>query len=241
MQGIIGAGFVSLMVMFCLAADAGAALVINEVLADPAIDAVAGDANLDGIRDSSDDEFIEIVNFSPLSIDLTGWSINDSLAMRHTFASGTVLEAYSPILVFGGGAPTFDGSSQVLNDAINHLSINIQTASTGLLSLKNTGDTIFLYDQYLNLVDSFTYGQEGGKAQSMTLNPEMVGPSHVLHSTATGSGGSIFSPGTMADGSHFSAPVPLPGAFWLLGSGLAGLAACRRKRHKQANSYGKCR
>ena len=48
-----------------------ATIVINEILADPAAD-LAGDANGDGVRGTYDDEFVEIVNSSAGSIDLSG-------------------------------------------------------------------------------------------------------------------------------------------------------------------------
>src|SRR5207253_643028 len=41
--------------------DPNRAVIINEVLADPP-DGIAGDANHDGVRDGTDDEFVELVN-----------------------------------------------------------------------------------------------------------------------------------------------------------------------------------
>ena len=49
------------LVMIIANAGYGQQLVINEVHADPAGD-ITGDANGDGVRDVSDDEFIEFVN-----------------------------------------------------------------------------------------------------------------------------------------------------------------------------------
>ena len=47
-------------------------LILNEVLYDPP-SGNAGDANGDGIRDANNDEFIEIVNVSNQSIDISGY------------------------------------------------------------------------------------------------------------------------------------------------------------------------
>ncbi len=220
---------ISLMLLPALKTDAS--LIINEVLADPASDA-AGDANLDGVRHSTDDEFVEIVNISALNVDLTDWYIRDGQATRHYFSAGTVLQPFSPILIFGGGNPTFDGTSVVITQVVNNLppSVIIQTASTGGLSLNNSGDTISLFDQTSALIDSFTYGPEGGNDQSLTLDPDITGLAHVLHSTSTGSEGDLFSPGTMTDKSDFSTPVPIPGTVWVLGSSLFSLIGLRRKR-----------
>ena len=48
--------------------------VINEILADPA-SGLAGDSNGDGVRDFSDDEFVEVVNVSGASVDISGWTL----------------------------------------------------------------------------------------------------------------------------------------------------------------------
>ena len=68
--------------------------VINEFLADPASAALEGDANGDGTRDSSDDEFVELLNNGD-DIDIGGWMISDSSssALRHTFPSPTIVAA----------------------------------------------------------------------------------------------------------------------------------------------------
>ncbi len=163
-------------------------LVINEIHADP--DTAAGDANKDGIRDSSDDEFVELVNNSTGDLDISGWSLKDSSSVRHVFPPETVVPAGCVIVVFGGGTPAgfFCGSL-------------IQTASTGRLGLNNTGDTVFLSNGISDMaVQSF--GSEGGDNQALTRSPDISG-SFLKHSLAEGSGGALFSPGTMLDGACF--------------------------------------
>jgi len=49
-------------------------ILINEFLADPA-DGLAGDANGDGVRDSSHDEFVELVNTTGRDMDLNGYQL----------------------------------------------------------------------------------------------------------------------------------------------------------------------
>jgi len=167
-------------------------LVINEVLADP--DSVSGDANNDGEVDSSDDEFIELINDSSSPLDISSWSIGDVLDIRHTFPSGSILEPGCGLLLFGGGVP--DG------DFGNFL---VQTASSGKLGLNDNMDIIYIYDTQLEIISSLSYGEEAGDNQSITRDPDILGSTPLRkHSLATGSGGTIFSPGTMINGYYFS-------------------------------------
>lgn len=193
-----------------------ATIVINELLADPGPE-LSGDANGDGVRGTSDDEFIELVNHSDSSIDLTGWQLSDLTGLRHLFPSGTVLDPYAAVVVFGGGSPAGEFGGAI-----------IQKASTGGLSLNNTNETITLTDGAV-VIATASYGGEGGDDQSLTLFPDITGTGFVKHSLAAGSGGALFSPGTMVDGTPFAATVPLPGAVLFLGSGLTLMGGLRRK------------
>ncbi|MCB0201696.1 MAG: ExeM/NucH family extracellular endonuclease, partial [Anaerolineae bacterium] len=164
--------------------------VINEILADP--DPVNGDANGDGVVSSTQDEFVEIVNNSGAAMDISGWTLSDGNSVRHTFPADTIIPDECSVVVFGGGTPTGSFGNSV-----------VQTASTGALGLNNDGDTVTLNDGSSNVV-SYTYGPEGGDNQSLTRDPDITGPDPLIkHSTATGSGGALFSPGTQIDGSAF--------------------------------------
>lgn len=140
----------------------GMGMRINEVLADPASD-ITGDANRDGIRDSADDEFIELVNCNSVPIDLAGWKLADLTSVRHTFPdAGMVIQPGEYITVFGGGDPAgFTGK--------------VLVASTGGLSLTNTGDAVQLLDRSGNLVDIYSFGSEGGKDESLMRVPDCTG------------------------------------------------------------------
>lgn len=98
------------------------------------------------------------------------------------------------IVVFGGGTPT-------------GFAMRTYTASTGSLSLNNSGDQITLRNPSGNVVDNHTYGAEGGDNQSLTRDPNIPG-NFVKHSLAIGSAGALFSPGTKIDGSSFTLPLP---------------------------------
>ena len=170
-------------------------LVINEFLADPAGD-LSGDANGDGVRDATDDEFIEVVNTGDSDIDLSGMTLSDANGVQHVFADETTLAAGAAIVVFGGGTPTgeFGGAAVV-------------TASTGSLSLNNSGDDITLATADGDIIQALTYGSEGGQDVSLTRDPDLTGE-FVQHDLATGSGGAPFSPGTLINGDPFVAPAP---------------------------------
>ncbi|HSB08517.1 MAG TPA: lamin tail domain-containing protein [Blastocatellia bacterium] len=171
---------------------------INEYLADPP-DGPAGDANGDGTRDSAQDEFVEIVNRTSTPAGVGGFTISDADGVRFTFPPGTVIPANEVAVIFGGGTPTGDFGNAHANGLV----------FTAALSLNNGGDTITLKDNAANVVEFLTYGSsEGGANQSITRNPDGSGD-FVTHSTAAGSGGSLFSPGTRADGTFFTAPHPV--------------------------------
>lgn len=173
-------------------------LVINEIHADP--DATNGDANNDGVVDSSDDEFVEIVNNDTYPVDLSGYTLSDGLGVKHFFW-GITLNPNEAIVVFGGGTPTGFETYAL-------------TASGGSLGLNNSGDVVTLKDAASYVVDSYSYGSEGGDNQSLTRDPDLTGP-FVQHTTASGSGGSLFSPGNHVDGSPFTLPTPAVPVHWM--------------------------
>ena len=166
--------------------------VINEIHADPASGA-AGDANGDGVRDGSRDEFVEILNNSGAATDISGWTLSDGFSVRHTFPAGSIVDDGCSIVIFGGGSPTgaFGLSA-------------VQTASGGSLGLNNTGDTVTFNNGFVDVATA-GYGGEGGDNQSLTRDPDGDSASLLVkHSLATTSGGTLFSPGTKADGTQFA-------------------------------------
>ena len=177
-------------------------IVINEVLADPP-DGLAGDSNHDGMRSSSDDEFIELVN-NGSATNISGWATRTrspsgtSENTRHTFAPGSFLLTGEPIVVFGGG--NLDPVDQLFGCA------RVVDASSGGLSLVNGGLTIVIRDGLGNLVVEFAYGGatglEGDNNQSLTRSPDILG-NFMQHTTASGAGGRRFSPGLKVNGSPF--------------------------------------
>lgn len=186
-------------------------VVINEVLADPPD--TDGDANRDGTRSGTDDEFVELVNSTGSGINISGWTLrtratnSTTETSRHTFAANTSLPAGEAIVVFGGAGANFDPANAAFACA------QVVTASSGGLSLTNSGLTIIVRDSAGNLVAQFTYGTGTGLAadnnQSLTRSPDITG-SFVQHLAATGAGPRRFSPGTRTNGAPFgSCPARL--------------------------------
>ncbi len=171
-----------------------AQVIINEIHADPVQDST-GDANGDGSRSASEDEFIEFVNTDNQPFDLSNWQFADDAQIRHTFPSGTILLAGQPLVLFGGGTPT-----GLFGGAI------VQTASSGEISLRNSGENIFLLNANGDTVIDYTYGSEASIDQSLTRNPDITGPDSVLtaHTVAANDTTKLFSPGLKVDGTPFS-------------------------------------
>ncbi|ULC59571.1 lamin tail domain-containing protein [Flaviramulus sp. BrNp1-15] len=167
-------------------------LIINEVLFDPAGD-ITGDANGDGIRDALDDEFIELVNNSGSSLDISGYTISDAVALRHTFPALTIIPANSMLVVFGGGTPTGSFGSAI-----------VQTASEGELNFSNGGDIVTVrntLDDEVVVFNSSSAGVSLSDNQSVTRDPDITG-SFSLHTDANAS--LLFSPGALASGAILS-------------------------------------
>lgn len=218
--------------LWCWASPVGAAVLINEVLADPA--SLSGDANYDGLASVTQDEFVEMVNTGADAVSLAQWTLSDAIQARHTFTSADVIAGYGFFVVFGGGSP------QGFAAAV--------TASTGTLGLNNGGDTVTMRDAGSLPIDVFTYAAEGGQDVSLTRLPDGQGP-FVLHTSASQL---PYSPGRTVDqADHLPFPaeddepdpipapnegdrgghpaVPEPSSLTLLGVGAFGAASWRRR------------
>jgi uncharacterized protein (TIGR03437 family) len=193
--------------------DARRDVLINEFLADPpganATD-LSGDANHDGQRDASEDEFIELVNTTTHDIDLNGYRIltrggsSTSDTPRHVFSAGSILRSCSAIVVFGGGNSTFNPNDPVFGGA------QLFKASSGSLTLINSSGVITLQDQASTIVNLVVYGGSTGlnadNNQSLTRAPDITG-NFAQHQSAS-AGTRLFSPGTQLNGPAFSSCTP---------------------------------
>ncbi len=155
------------------------ALIVSEALADPPGDS---DPNGDGVRDATDDEFVEIVNRAPFPIAMAGVTISDSTSVRFTFGPDSrPLAPGHAIVIFGGGTPTgrFGGA--------------IAGATESGLGLNNSGDTITLRSAEGEVLDTFTFGSVSD--QSIVRDGDEIVP----HTSVEGASGR-FSPGVNTQG-----------------------------------------
>ena len=166
---------------------------INEVLYDPASGS-AGDANGDGTRDANGDEFIEFFNSTENDIDLSGYTVSDADAVRHTFLSGTIMPSNSVLVLFGGGNPTGNFGGAI-----------VQTANgfESRLNLNNAGDFVTFADSNGNTVLTFDVEPlSNNPDESYSRSPDLTGEFE-QHAGIPESNGALFSPGTQTDGSSF--------------------------------------
>jgi hypothetical protein len=184
--------------------------IINEVLFDPPTD-ISGDANGDGTRSASGDEFIEFVNDSDQPIDLSGYTLYDASSFasntpRHIFAGGTIIPAGGIYVLFGGGSPSGDFGTAI-----------VAVSTTSNLNLNNGDDQIIILDDIGNTILTFDTQVEGagidfGNDQSVTRSPDING-NFALHTTANIN--LVFSPGKKSDGTNFAGNTP-PGQGFII-------------------------
>lgn len=172
--------FAALLLAF-VASSLGAQVYINEYCNDP-FGTVGLDCNADGFPatsvQQSDDEFVEIVNAGPGTVNIGGWQLWDAVQLRHTFATGTMLAPGAAIVVFGGGDVTtfntFGAGTGVL-------------ASSGAIGLNNSNDSVVLYDATMTMVDVYAYGSGpangDGDGESITRATDMATDLMVAHTT----------------------------------------------------------
>lgn len=156
-----GGGVSSLGDMGCVPAPRTASVVINEILANEPGSATAG-------------EFIELVNVGDGTAQLGGWTLSDSISVRHTFAAGTTLAPGHALVVFGGASAIPAG----LGNAV--------AASTATLALNNTGDTVTLSTAGGEARAVVTYGAPLAATDGVSMNrsPDgSAGGQYVLHTT----------------------------------------------------------
>lgn len=178
-------------------APAAGDLVINEAMLGDNL----SDTNCDTSTKNNADEFIELVNKSNKTLDLTGVTIDDeaslagTLGARHTFAAAAsgslVLAPGKAVVVWGAGTPACAGVD------------NWFISSTGSLGLNDTGDTITVRTggaSPVTIVATTFAGTDITLNISRTLSPEITGASYIDHPAI---GARRWSPGRKADDSAF--------------------------------------
>ena len=207
----------------------GPSLLINEVLADPGL----LDAGCDGVVDTGDDEFVELVNTGQSALCLDGWTLTDAdAAARHRFPLGSRIAPGETLVVFGGGVPTgsFGGAS-------------VQWAAFGgSLSLSNAGDLLLLSDATGALAQSISWGDCDDRPCAPEHLPFILGIDESVTRWPPFTGG--FEPHASVAGVRYSpgiAPLPALPALGPPGRGLllalllgAGVLAARQRPRSAA-------
>lgn len=151
---------------------------INEVLVNEA----GSDVNT---------EFVELVNTGTTAVSLSGWTVSDATALRHTFPSGASIAAGGVLVIYGGAAGIPAGTA------------NAVAASTGTLSLSNSGDTVTVKNAAGTVVNTATLGSGVCSTDGVSANrsPDASSSgSFVLHTSVSTAGAS---PGKRANGTAF--------------------------------------
>ena len=176
-------------------------LIINEVLYDPSNSGLNGDANGDGVYAQDDDEFIEFVNLGG-TLDISGYTVSDAAAIRHTFPSGTIIPPGGVLVVFGGGNP-----SGAFGNAIVQLANGFEER----LNMNNAGDLVTLNNTNGEVVLTFDIeplsnnpNESYSRYPDLNLEPDSEGNLFYQHSSLSESSGTLFSPGTKIDGTNFN-------------------------------------
>lgn len=203
-----------LLTVFCAEGWGFPLVVINEFLADPPA-GPWGDANQDGVRNASDDEFVELLNTGLTDADLQDWTLWDSASLRHLFRSQVLLRPEERLVVFGGGN-------------LSHFPGLTFAASSGSLNLNNSGDAVILKNALGNTIDSAFFGAEGNRDQSLVRFPEGKG-SFYLHA-AISAKDLPFSPGADVEGNRSGNLVPESNSLVTISVGLFFLAIGLRRR-----------
>jgi hypothetical protein len=180
--------------------------IVNEVLYDPP-SGIEGDANGDGSRSASDDEFVEFFN-SGEAMDISGYEVfdEDNFASgdpKHVFPQGTIVPRNGVLVLFGGGTPTGNFGGALVQTA---------NGSDGNLNLNNGGDMLILTEPRVTNGNTVVIGAtvvtfdinplSGNPDESYTRNPDLTG-TFEQHARIDAAEGRLFSPGTKLNGTSF--------------------------------------
>ncbi len=169
-------------------------IAINEVLASVPD---GEDINQDGTAGGNAEQFVELVNASSFTLELTGATLweGDIASARHTFGAGVLLPGDSTV-IFGGGQPSLHVERCVALGAYNS-----DGESSAGLGLDRGGDRVRLLSAAGGELAAATY--DGSFLDgSLVLDPEIDGDTYVDHNAVPDSIGA-YSPCTLATGWAF--------------------------------------
>jgi len=182
-------------------------LLITEIMANPT-----------AVSDTQG-EWFELFNPTSNSIDLSGILLSDDGSNGHIISTeSSLLVNPGSYFVMARSNDTTSNGGFVADYVYNSFSLN------------NTSDQIIFSDdsgELLRLNYSAGFVPAGS---SMELMDTVMLPSNYAASPTTYGLGDLGSPGTTGSFTQPLAAVPLPGALWLMGSGLLGLIGFSRRQ-----------
>jgi len=224
---VLMSGALSVSVDFVKAFQKPHSIIFTEVHADPDSDPINGDANGDGIRNSAHDEFVELVNISSDTVDMTGWMLGDDEVVNYTFPDNYKIAPGQFVVLFG--AVNHTDNANVVGYNADILSSQVLAADTVGNGIANGGEYVVLqapggeYDTYVAYGSKYLrgppktdatsdidfemrveIGEPGNNNNSLTRYPEgdttSVDP-FSQHINVSGLDSALFSPGTSTEGS----------------------------------------
>ncbi|MEA3286054.1 MAG: lamin tail domain-containing protein [Candidatus Marinimicrobia bacterium] len=168
-------------------------IIINEINADPSTDPIYGDANRDWIRHAEQDEYIELLNVSSETVDMSGWMLGDDEQFSFTFPDGYTLGCGEFVTVFGGGDLSIgpaDGWNvdPMLTHAFLSDSSHMNDIGNGL---PNAGECVVLispdtsYAMYVNYGSHYGRGApQSASTQDIYFNMRVESAAHGGHNTS---------------------------------------------------------
>jgi hypothetical protein len=188
-------------------------VIINEVMFDPPL-ADAGDINKDTKRDSAEDDFIELVNKTTDTLDMTGCYVEDirtSDSLKRTlftFPAGFRLPPKGVVVLFGGGMATDTNVGTNKPHPNFNGAYVYKFAVTG--GIATAARTIYAKDSKDVTIDQFAYGTdptdcpEGTNLrQSLNRKPDLGSGCFKHSGLSTAQPALLYSPGTDVNGKPF--------------------------------------
>jgi hypothetical protein len=177
-------------------------------------------------------DWFELTNTGASAVNITGWKMDDD---SNSFAAGVVLTGVSSIaagqsVVFANSTTSSALTSFVTNwfGGTAPAGFTLGTYVGSGTGLSTTADAVNIFDSLGALQANVLFGAAtSGKSfdNAAGLNNATITQLSAVgvNGAFAGADGRIGSPGSVA-------PVPVPAAIWLLGSGLGLLGAARRRR-----------
>jgi hypothetical protein len=193
-------------------------MIVNEWLLSPAQGAT-GDANCDGTRGGVDDEMLEFVNVTSRCLDISEATIATSSAgfgtPRYTFPAGTTVPPGGVVLVFGGDAPSFAGSSpsgEAFCTDLSGCEVQIFSAFPSSLAFKNSQEWVVVTSRFGIQICEARCAEgaavECPAGESLTRTPEGTGAGDLVPHTSVSTNPQ--SPGRKADGGALKSSATCP-------------------------------